>query len=154
MLSTQVFHLGSRSVRNATTAWRPMSGPSIGSASRSRMRRANGFVCPLETPGYMSQRCSRKHWLTFLLAQSNYLKDLPPEDLRDDDEALETFTDRLTPFLGDLISEHSKVINNAEDGRVRSDRARPLFKMVIAKLPAGDSGADFCFLEIDRNPLR
>ena len=88
-----------------------------------------------------------------ICTKCNYLKDLPPQDLHGNPEGLEAFTDKLRPYLGDLISIHSRLIDEAEDGQVLSNRERPLFKIVIAKLSTENGGTDYCILDIDPKPL-
>lgn len=85
--------------------------------------------------------------------QLDFLKDLPPADLQEDEEALGAFTERLRPLLGNLITEHEKLVDDAEDGRIYPEWEVPFFKMRIAGVPVEDSKVGYFFLEIDQTPL-
>ncbi|GJE87059.1 hypothetical protein PsYK624_031420 [Phanerochaete sordida] len=69
----------------------------------------------------------------------DFLEDLPPADLRDDEEALEKLTERLRPLLGsDLIDNYNDLLQNAkEDGSIDPSDA-PLLTFVIGA-KAGDN---------------
>ena len=94
---------------------------------------------------------------------ANYLKGLPPTDLDDSDsdseDALEALQERLRPLLGDLLSEHSALIEKAVGGQVGADGrvGRPLFRMEIAARASvdgeGEGKTEFVILNIDPTPL-
>ena len=60
----------------------------------------------------------------------------------------------MNPLLGNLIGEHSRLIERAEEGRLRSSQDQPLLKMTIVSLPGEeDAKPTFTFVEIDPEPL-
>ena len=89
-----------------------------------------------------------------MFLKCSLLKDLPAADLREDNEALEAFTERLRPVLGKLINEHSRLVDNAQDGQVRPDWDQPLLKMSIGKVTSkGEPSTQTYLLNIDPIPL-
>ncbi|KAJ3555854.1 hypothetical protein NM688_g2350 [Phlebia brevispora] len=83
------------------------------------------------------------------------LKDLPLADLHEDDEALEAFTERLQPLLGKLITEHSRLIEDAAEGQVQPDWEPHLLRMSIAGMPntSSENPKRFYLLNIDPTPV-
>ena len=132
------------------------------SRSSSRTSWANSSSSPLETPGSVPCLDTCACMLIGDASQANYLKDLPPVDFAsspDAEDALEALQDRLRPLLGDLLEEHSALIDNAVDGKVGSGGQvqRPLFQMEIAGLVReaedGKEKVDFVVMKIDPTPL-
>lgn len=68
----------------------------------------------------------------------DFLADLPPVDLEEDDEALQKFTDRLRTYLGsDLVDNYGELLQNAKDGSLDASDA-PLLSLLIGATPGDD----------------
>ena len=69
----------------------------------------------------------------------DFLEDLPPADLQEDDEARQRLEDRLRPLLGsDLVDHYRELLQRADDDGALDPSDAPLLNLVLGATASDD----------------